>query len=259
MYRLTLAAATAAAVVLMSYANTANAADTYPARTRAEMDRLFDSVQVQPYNWTGFYVGGNVGYGRGQLRNDDPYGIGDIGTKGWTIGATAGYNWQFARRWVIGLETDFNWANIGGSQSRDLCPGCGSFSYVETMDVKTPWFGTTRARLGFLPWQDLMVYATGGVAYGKVNSTDTYAYSYTSWWGNYSGSSTTSNSRFQVGWAAGAGAEYAINRNWSAKVEYIHLDLGDTSNTYTCTGCTAQTITTRARDDIVRAGLNYKF
>lgn len=257
-YRLILAAA-AAGIAFLAVAD-ANAADNYyPVRQRAQMDRLIQSVQ--PYNWTGFYVGLNGGHGTGQLRNDDPYGMGDIGMKGWSFGATAGYNWQFARRWVLGLETDFNWSNIGGSQSRDLCPGCGSFgyTYTETQDGKMPWFGTTRARLGFLPWQELMVYATGGVAYGKVKGSDTYAYSYTSPWYSYSGQSSTANSHFQVGWALGGGAEYAINRNWSAKVEYLHLDLGDSSSTYSCTGCTPQTISTRATDNIVRVGINYKF
>jgi len=254
MHRLILAAA-AVGIAFLAVSD-ANSADTYPARQRAQMDRLVSSVQ--PYNWTGFYVGLNGGYGRGQLRNDDPYGIGDIGTKGWTFGATAGYNWQFANRWVLGLETDFNWANIGGSQSRDLCPGCGSFSYTETQDVKMPWFGTTRARLGFLPWQDLMVYATGGAAFAEVKSNTTSGSN--SWWGSYAYDSSSSD--WKVGWTAGGGAEYALDRNWSIKAEYLYVDIGLRKNCYSYSGfgyASSSCDTAKLGEHIVRAGLNYKF
>jgi outer membrane immunogenic protein len=85
------------------------------------------------------------------------------------------------------------------------------------------WFGTARLRVGFLPTCRLLLYGTGGLAYGDVNfSADT----------NYVNSAfPASASETKVGWTAGAGAEFALTRRWSVKVEYLYFDLGDESST----------------------------
>lgn len=214
-----------------------------------------------PFSWTGFYAGGNVGYGHADTKTTGTYMDDEsVGGKGFVYGVQAGYNWQFAPKWVLGLETDFQLSGIGGSQDKDMCPGCGYYSETRTQDISMPWFGTTRARIGFLPWEHLMVFATGGVAYGKVKSVTTYNYAYNAPWFSYSGSDTTTNEHFQVGWTLGAGVEYAIAKNWSAKLEYLHIDLGDSTTTYSCSGCIGSSSTsTRATNDLVRVGVNYRF
>jgi opacity protein-like surface antigen len=98
------------------------------------------------------------------------------------------------------------------------------------------------------------------VAYGKVKTTTTYAYSYNAPWLNYSGSDTLTDNHFQVGWALGAGVEYALGNNWSLKGEYLHVDFGSVDTTYTCSGCTTSVVTSaRATNDIFRIGANYRF
>lgn len=212
-----------------------------------------------PARWIGFYVGANGGMGRGTYQQDNTGAVGDISQKGWIFGGQAGYNYQLGS-WVLGVETDFQLSHIGGSQSVDLCPGCGPFSVVETQDVSMPWFGTLRGRVGYAIMPQLLLYGTGGLAYGKVKTTDTVAYSYSSPWFSYNGASTVANSHFAVGWSLGGGLEYALNDKWSVKGEYLHLDLGDYSSTYTpCSGCGSYTSHSHATDDIFRVGLNYRF
>src|SRR5262245_14897845 len=140
------------------------------------------------YGWTGFYVGANVGYGWGNSSATESPGdavsgfllgafpvIGSASTSfdttGWAGGLQVGYNWQFNPRWVAGVEADFDWSNIKGSSSVyaniiDL-PNAGTFNASQKVD----WFGTVRARLGYLATNDLLVYATGGLAYGRVNQS----------------------------------------------------------------------------------------
>jgi outer membrane immunogenic protein len=124
------------------------------------------------------------------------------------------------------------------------------------------WLGTTRARLGFVATPDnrLMIYATGGVAYGggssNFNAFDTQS--------NFFLSGSPSSSR--VGWTIGAGAEYAITNNITIKGEYLYYNLGSTSFTSSPTGTFATLFpgvvaTTKYTFDgnIIRAGVNYKF
>jgi outer membrane immunogenic protein len=169
------------------------------------------------YNWTGFYAGINGGGGWGSTGN--------INTSGGLFGGQLGYNWQSGQA-VFGIETDLQWSGIDGSGVVGAVPVSGG----------SDWFGTVRGRLGYA-WDRTLLYATGGLAYGNVNVTSPFQ----------------SVDTTKTGWALGGGVEFALAGPWTAKVEYLHVDLG------------SQTILTPAANsfsvnaDIVRAGLNYRF
>ena len=96
------------------------------------------------------------------------------------------------------------------------------------------WFGTIRPRIGYLPQNNLMIYATGGLAYGGVKSSGGYSWrEHGFWWGgpgdhffDRSGGFDNSSSDIRVGWTMGGGAEYALSQHFSLKVEYLFVDLG---------------------------------
>ncbi|MFG1377143.1 outer membrane protein [Xanthobacter autotrophicus] len=180
----------------------------------ADLSGRYPAPYVQPvaaFTWTGFYIGANAGYGWGSTVNSDPGGF--IG------GFQAGYNFQFANPFVLGIETDFNFSGLSA--------GGYSLDYL----------GTVRARLGW-SFDRVLVYGTGGFAYGQ-SSLDVLG---------------LSSSSTQTGWTIGAGAEVAFDRNWSARAEYLYVDLG--SATYpTVIGPVESGINA----NILRAGMNYRF
>lgn len=181
------------------------------------------------YNWTGFYLGINGG---GAFGNSDWNGMAVSNSPGGgMVGATAGYNWQgMGSPWVFGLEGDVDWSGVSDSTT------CGAFS----CQTKNTWFGTVRGRVGYA-WDRFLPYVTGGVAFGDVKASRT----------GFAGSSDTN-----AGWTVGAGIEGVIAGNWTAKVEYLYADIGDT--TCSAAACGAAT-NVDLRMNIVRAGLNYRF
>jgi outer membrane immunogenic protein len=186
---------------------------------------------VPAYNWTGFYLGINGGYGWGHSdwtafgANADP--------NGGMIGGTLGYNWQAAGSpFVFGLEGDIDWSGIKGNFVNAACPG--------GCETKNNWLGTARGRLGYA-FDRVMPYITGGVAFGDVKANQF----------GFAGESDT-----KAGWTAGGGVETALYGNWTAKVEYLYADLGSVS----C-GVGSCSVPTNVdfRTHIVRAGLNFRF
>jgi outer membrane immunogenic protein len=183
------------------------------------------------YNWTGFYIGINGGYGWGRSNwsgfasNADP--------RGGMVGGTVGYNWQApGSPWVFGLEGDGDWADIRGTFTNAACPtGC---------QTKINWQATARGRIGYA-WDRVMPYVTGGLAVGGVEANQ----------GGFPGVNDT-----RAGWTAGAGIEAALGGNWSAKLEYLHVDLGHTNcGPVTCS------VPTRVgfQAEEVRGGVNFRF
>jgi outer membrane immunogenic protein len=169
------------------------------------------------YDWSGPYIGINGGYGFGGTNDGD----------GGLVGATLGYNYQ-SGPWVLGLEGDMNWTNIKGSST------CGGTS----CSTENHWLGTARARLGYAmgPTGRIMPYVTGGAAFGDIENSA-------------AGVGTVSDSK--AGWTIGGGLEAALSGPWTAKVEYLYVDLGD--------GPTIGANTSSFDTNIIRAGLNYKF
>ena len=178
------------------------------------------------YSWNGFYLGINGGGGFG---HSDWSGIGDTHVSGGLVGVTAGYNWQ-SGQWGFGLEGDIDWSNIKGSFTNAACPtGC---------ETKNTWLGTARGRIGYA-FDRVLPYITGGAAFGDIKATQAGV-----------GSVSDTN----VGWTVGAGIEAAVAANWTAKIEYLYVDLGDVS----CTTC-IPTSNVDFRSHVVRAGLNFRF
>lgn len=212
------------------------------------------------WSWTGFYVGGNVGYGWGNLSVSESPGdpltaLPEAGgqtlvdtastsfdTNGLFGGVQAGYNRQFNEKWVAGVETDFDGANIKGTGSAPLTMTTLPIDTL-TASQKVAWFGTARARVGYLPANSLMIYATGGLAYGKVDESANVsimpgsalgpqAFGFAFYCSNPAapGGPPTcfagSQSRVSVGWTAGGGVEAELTRNLTLKVEYLYVNLG---------------------------------
>jgi outer membrane immunogenic protein len=182
------------------------------------------------YNWSGFYLGVNGGGGWGHSNwntNSDR-----IGLSGGLVGGTAGYNWQIGNA-VLGLEGDIDWANLKGTNSSTLCPlGCS------TSDT---WLSTVRGRAGYA-FGGVLPYLTGGLAVGDIRAATP----------GFPGASNTN-----AGWTAGAGIEFGLTGNWSAKAEYLYVDLGRFNCGTSCNGLPTDNVS--MHDNVVRAGVNYRF
>jgi outer membrane immunogenic protein len=147
---------------------------------------------------------------------------------GVTGGAQLGYNWQIGSR-VTGVEADIQGSGIKGSASAVptlLITGQPATGVLDSSEPKLSWFGTVRGRLGVTVTPDLLLYGTGGLAYGHVDTSANFSESDS---GDDSVQAPASVSKTKVGWTAGAGAEWMFARNWSAKLEYLYVDLGSES------------------------------
>ncbi len=182
------------------------------------------------YNWSGFYLGINGGGGWG---NSHWQGIGNVGLSGGLVGGTAGYNWQ-AGQTVLGLEGDVDWSGLQGTSSSALCPG-GTCSTSDT------WLSTVRGRLGY-SFDHFLPYVTGGLAVGDIKAA---------------APASPGGSNTNAGWTVGGGVEFALPGNWSAKAEYLHVDLGRFNCGAACGGAPDENVS--MHDDVFRAGVNYHF
>ena len=251
---------------LGAFAGAAAAADlSAPVTTKAPV-----TVVAPVFSWTGCYLGGNAGGGwtshdgrQGIINAGNATlnaGVGvpvslDTASSGAIGGGQLGCNYQTGL-FVAGIETDIQASGIRGNSTIFSPSIAGSDPTTATGSERLDWFGTTRARLGFTPAPSLLLYATGGVAYGGVKSAASLVLTPVGD-GNYAGA--TSDTR--VGWTAGAGGEYAFAGNWSVKVEYLYVDLGSSTVAMTDPGRPGTFIDYgfHHRDNIVRAGLNWHF
>ena len=284
MKRVLLSASGMIAILVASFA--AQAADLPPAAAPVKAS----TVPVEVVNWTGFYIGGNVGYGWGRANSD--FTSSNTGAtnnnrqdiRGVLGGGQIGYNWQ-SSAFLYGLEADFQGAGqkgraialdtnatdvvnagggvgctIGGVVGGTPCPN----AITSTLDQKLQWFGTVRGRVGYLVAPSWLVYGTGGLAYGRVKSDLLTV--------EPDGETDVSHwTETRVGWTAGAGVEAMFWDRWTWRLEYLHVDLtrnGSTSSAIFHSGFNTPppgivvgnlAINTRATDEIVRVGLNYIF
>jgi outer membrane immunogenic protein len=222
--------------------------------------------------WSGFYVGGNLGYGWGNGNTDfsflpDPTAFNfnntSLGARSTGVigGAQAGYNWQMGSL-VTGLEADIQGSGIKGSVSAAPTVLGTSLPTPDrsliSSEPKLSWFGTVRGRLGVTVTPELLLYGTGGLAYGHVDASANYLDN-----GDPTVAAPASVSKTRVGWTAGAGAEWMFAHEWSAKIEYLYLDLGSDS----AIGSFAPPIppqfqvgyTWHTRENMTRVGVNYHF
>jgi len=172
------------------------------------------------YRWTGPYVGGNLGYRWGALSNSGAKPSGIAG------GAQGGYNWQFGPI-VLGGEADLQFSNASDT--------------FANYKFSNPWFGTVRGRAGYA-FNNILFYGTAGLAFGELRGL------------TFGG---ISDSHTNAGWTAGVGAEFGFGQfglaqHWSAKIEYLYVDLSDSQFVITGTQ-------NGYRFGLVRAGVNYHF
>lgn len=286
--------AAAAAVSLALGLSAASAADL-PAREYSKAPAVVSPV----YSWTGFYIGANGGYGWNDSTTaaytpNDPgafrgtcSGVGgatcippaSFKMSGGLAGGQAGYNWQISPQWLVGVETDIDWANIKGSGNSAFILGSygpGVFTASETVN----WFGTLRGRVGFIPTAPLLLYGTGGLAYGNVSTSAVMpgpaiaiGAAFTGGFGYACGVATGmancfngSSSQTKAGWTVGAGGEYMFTNNLSFKAEYLYVNLDRSAVTTTATLAPGGNLPASFNTsfgtvgfNVVRAGLNYKF
>ncbi|MBN9085030.1 MAG: hypothetical protein BGP04_06480 [Rhizobiales bacterium 62-17] len=228
-------------------------------------------VYIAPiFTWTGFYVGLNAGYGfsgdrgvgisgsplitNGQLAATVPFSLSPK-RDGFIGGAQVGYNVQSGSL-VYGVEVDFQGADIKGSANA-CAVGLGCGAVITNATNKLEWFGTLRGRLG-VAFDRALIYATGGLALGGVRNS-----AHLNEFAGAGRQFDVRNNNTRAGWTLGAGVEYAISGNWSAKLEYLYYDLGRTSGVGIQTNPVnpAEFMTARFRNNghIVRAGINYRF
>ncbi|PSO16020.1 outer membrane protein [Bradyrhizobium sp. MOS003] len=252
------------------------------------------------HNWSGFYAGINIGYGWGRSATAVDFinaggnaplssSAGTFNLDGVTGGGQLGYNWQ-RDVFVLSLEADFQGSGRKGSLGA-LCAGApdglqdgvctpghrGDNTFDPALPVtfdltqKLDWFGTVRGRLGVVVTPRVLVYGTGGLAYGRVSTSGSVSAINVGGTPGADGGTFTpvaasfSSSTTKFGWSAGAGVEGAFADNWSARFEYLHVDLGTVSGSL-ATPVIALSgaplvvgYRSHITDNILRVGVNYRF
>jgi outer membrane immunogenic protein len=203
----------AAALSVLTLSGAAMAADL-PRRATAAAPYV---APVPVFTWTGFYAGVNAGYGWGSQKGAADADYGSL--SGAQVGGTAGYNYQMGQI-VLGMEGDMDWSNAKNTKG----------AYIS----KQTSIGTVRGRVGYSV-DRVLLFTTGGYAGGAVERT----------------ASAASASDWHNGYALGAGMEYAITNNVSAKAEYLYTDLASKTDT----GVSRAGLT----QNTVRMGVNYRF
>jgi len=202
------------------------------------------------YSWTGCYIGVEGGGAWGTSNHTAESGrdagrtiTGNFGTSGGLAGGTIGCNYRIGS-WVFGAEDDMSWINTKGS-APDILP----FNPNAVSTTQQNWLDTLRGRIG-LAWGRTLLYATGGAAFTDAQVTACPLV------GCISQTKTVS------GWTVGGGIEYAFLSGWSVKLEYLYADFGSPQFINPPIPVGAATIVTRnvrLDDNVVRAGLNYRF
>jgi outer membrane immunogenic protein len=180
-----------------------------------------------PFGWTGLYIGINAGESWGRVSNH--LKVSSTGTPSSSAKVTAdvdgplgggqlGYSWR-SQRWVYGLEADFQ-----GSDADGLITGCSQLNCA-TISYGLDWFATLRGRLGYLLEPRVLLYGTGGLAWGHV-STDFRSVSVPSAASFNDIGQVAGNSTTKAGWVVGGGLEVALDQNWMLRAEYFYADLG---------------------------------
>ena len=202
----------ALALIAADWTVSARAADLYGSRAPLTVNQTL----LRPDSWAGPYLGGTLGYAWGSVANNPTKPSGFVG------GVQAGYNWQqLDSPWVFGLEGDIQ--------------ATGADDTFAPWKFSNPWFGTVRGRVGYT-FNNVLFFGTGGLAFGELRAT-TFG---------------VTESHTNAGWTLGAGAEMAFAPHWSAKVEYLYVDLANSN--FVITGAS-----NGYRFGLIRAGVNYRF
>lgn len=222
-------------------------------------------LPAQSSGWAGFYLGGHAGYG---WHDDDFTRVidfnsgaytGGIASRGWLGGGHAGHNWQYGRI-VAGLEGDLSFGDIEGVSRPVTHPGPIGGIQTDTLADRIKYLTTARARLGWLPIDSVMLYATAGPSWARMERIWTTVLT---GGGVRTDVLTTPTDRF--GGVVGAGAEWMpFGSNWIGRLEYLHYDFGRVRDTTTTVSSLPGVISVsehrgRQTIDVLRAGMSYKF
>jgi outer membrane immunogenic protein len=198
---------------------------------------------VPVYNWGGIYYGINGGYAVGTSNWNDPnnpFGVtstGNFSVSGFAVGPTVGANFQ-SDAFVFGVEGDFDYMGVKGTSTSTFCT-------ANPCETKQTWLGTARLRVGYAA-DRVLFYGTAGGAFGNIEAGVN---------GGFQSSS-------KAGWTAGAGIEAALSDNWTARIEYLYVDLQNgTCNTANCGFDTAGVAndSVKLTESLIRLGVDYKF
>jgi len=267
-----------------------------PDATVASANMALKAPPAAPVNWTGVYMGGSlgdrladpiwttsalaggrVGAGPGFDETTSPASFASSTPR---LGGYLGYNWQFAPKWVAGLEGDIAWGNssmtsggipgafgngqkffpslLGGGST--FIPGTEAQS-SDAASVKLGWDGSIRGRLGFLANPNLMIYGTGGVTFQQVDVNVTCDGTINSWCGNNGNAGARSDfaSSIRTGWTAGAGIEATLRDRWLGRLEFRYAEYGNFNNVF-FTGTSHQIASSMdLRTLTFLTGMSYKF
>jgi outer membrane immunogenic protein len=210
---------------------------------------------ISTYNWSGFYVGANVGgsWDNGTTTNTALSGAfvssGSSHNSGVIGGGQVGYNFMTAPNFLVGLEADVQGTSLKGMEY--------SIDGTNSRSSQLDSFGTVRGRAGFTA-DNWLFYGTGGYAWsdGSVTRTQISTVVGATPPIPAPGGTVESADNFRNGWTAGAGVEWGIARNWTAKVEYLYVDLGNATSVFPLSN---RQQTSSLTMNVARFGLNYKF
>jgi outer membrane immunogenic protein len=244
------------------------------AASAADLNTKAPTRAAEVFNWTGFYVGGNVGGAReNESGTSNFFSTNAPAAQANTPqtnsqrssavigGVHAGYNWQVTR-WMFGAEADWDWTHTKNGfcrQTDNLSAACTDNGRgFLTLNGQAEWLASARGRLGYT-WDRFMVYGTGGAAWAKFDSSINMNCLVAGCGANTVGQNTTASfSDTKLGWAAGGGVEAMLDTDWIARAEYLHYDLGSVTSTQAAVQ--QSTTWSRAlRYETVRVGLSYKF
>jgi outer membrane immunogenic protein len=207
------------------------------------------------YGWSGAYFGVHAGWLRSDNSVTDINGLQDAaGTtfgysaNSFVAGGQIGYNWQMGM-FVLGAETDISGTGARSSVVQDNTPGSG-FDRDGLARTRVNWLGSVRGRVGITPMSNWLFYGTAGLGYGQVkNETLDFDGAV------FDPTQSSSRSRVRSGWVAGGGVEVSLYHHWVGRLEYLHYDLGDSTNV-TPDG---HRFRFSNEIDVVRAGVSRKF
>jgi outer membrane immunogenic protein len=230
---------------------------------------------VPVWSWTGFYLGGNVGYlienDQGNTFFTQPAATFVTGqqfnaaSRSFVGGVQGGYNWQVSS-WVLGIEADWDWTNSNYGpfcRTADAGPPCSDAGRgFLNFSGKTEWLASVRGRVGWT-WNQFFVYATGGGAWGRVDTTISSNCLVAGCGNNaVTNALTASFGNNRSGWVAGLGTEFVISGNWTGRVEWLHYDLGNLTTTLVAPATFGSYTASYSRSlqyDTFRVGVDYKF
>lgn len=213
------------------------------------------------YSWSGLYIGGNVGYGWGRFAsnyslNNIPVSQDTVDPSGIVGGGQIGLNWQLGSV-VLGAEADFQGSDHSAGNTFISCPAanpvCGGVNSTTVYTEKMEWFGTARGRIGYA-FDRFMVYGTAGAAYARFAGDATITCPAPACVTIRINSANT-----KTGWTAGGGIEGALVGSWTWKLEYLYFDYGTVTVTDNSVPGLSNRSETKITDNVVRAGVNYRF